>query len=296
MLCRRTPSSLVAHAPAKLNLFLRVLGKRADGYHEIETVMIAVDLYDTLIFSPASGGAVDLTVRQAGPAALPIPTGSENLVVRAALLLKSEAGVAHGARITLIKRIPPAAGLGGGSSDAAATLDGLNRFWSVGMDRHALCDLAGRLGSDVPFFLGPTSAAVCRGRGEVIEPLRLPSGWTFVVARPSSGLSTPAVYRECRPEPGGDGAGELCEALRGGRLDLAGRRLRNDLQKPAERLNRDVVRLSQLFSAEPVWGHQLSGSGTAYFGLCSSRGQGFAVAGRLRSRGVPWVTVVQSRC
>lgn len=302
MLRRRTAESLVALAPAKLNLFLRVKGKRADGFHEIETVMTAVDLYDTLIFRPSSSSEIELSVRMAGtlagPAALaaPIPTGPENLVVRAAALLKAQCGVGHGVHITLIKRIPSAAGLGGGSSDAAATLAGLNQFWSLGKSRQDLSVLASQLGSDIPFFLGPTSAAVCRGRGEIIEPLPSLSGMTFVVAKPASGLSTPAVYRECRPEPDGPESALLCRALSSGRVDQVAQHLRNDLQSPAKRLNDDVVRLSCLFHEQPVRGHQLSGSGTAYFGMCDSRSQALAVAARLRRRGIPWVSVVQSRC
>lgn len=300
MLCRRTASSLVALAPAKLNLFLRVVGKRADGFHDIETVMTAVDLYDTLVFSPSDCEDVELTVRMAGPLGSPpgsaIPTGPDNLVVRAALILRQHARILQGVRITLLKRIPSAAGLGGGSSDAAATLGALNRFWSIGMNREDLCELASRLGSDVPFFLGSTSTAICRGRGEIIEPLEVQSAATFVIAKPASGLSTPAVYRACRPEPERDGCAPLCRALRAGRFDLAARHLRNDLQAPAEQLNCDVVHLSCLFHEQPMPGHQLSGSGTAYFGVCGSRRQGLAVAARLRSRGIPWVCVVQSRC
>jgi 4-diphosphocytidyl-2-C-methyl-D-erythritol kinase len=305
MLSRGTASSLVAQAPAKLNLFLRVVGKRTDGYHDIETVMTTVDLYDTLVFRPACDNRVELTVQIAGKentdggrpeSSASIPTGQQNLVYRAAMLLKERGNVGWGAQITLIKRIPSAAGLGGGSSDAAATLDGLNRFWSLGLSREDLRDLASQIGSDVPFFLGPTSIAVCRGRGELIEPLTARSAMVFVVAKPASGLSTPAVYRNCRPEPEGSGITPLCRSLRQGRWDEVARHLRNDLQSPAKGLNSDLVRLSCLFDEQPVRGHQLSGSGTAYFGLCDSRSQALAVAARLRRRGVPWVTVVQSRC
>ena len=286
-------------APAKVNLYLRVIGKRADGYHDIETVMTAVDLYDTLIFSPSPTNEVALRVVRSECGRTPateIPKGEENLIVRAARLLQETTQTSHGAQITLIKRIPSAAGLGGGSSDAAATLNALNQFWSLKLSRDTLCELASRLGSDVPFFLGPASAAICRGRGEILEPLRSLSNTCFVIAKPASGLATPAVYRECRPEPERNGAGPLRNALQAGRADEVARYLRNDLQPPAERLNRDVLQLACLFNEQSVRGHQLSGSGTAYFGICRSRRQALAVAGRLRSRGVPWVAVVQSRC
>ncbi len=300
MLCRRTASSLVAQAPAKLNLFLRVVGKRPDGYHDIETVMTAINLYDTLIFRPAPDGRIRLSVRASGPwtpsgGQPEIPADPSNLVYRAAALLQQHGNTSDGVDITLIKRIPSAAGLGGGSSDAAATLAALNQFWSLGMDRQNLCELASQLGSDVPFFLGPTSTAICRGRGEIIEAFPAQAGLAFVIAKPNSGLSTPAVYRECRPEPAGAELGPLCRGLAAGRAEVVARHLRNDLESPARRLNPDVERLSCLFRQQPVRGHQLSGSGTAYFGACDSFRQATAVAARLRHQGIPWVCVVQSR-
>src|SRR5262245_26399948 len=139
MLCRRSESSLVALAPAKLNLFLRVVGKRPDGYHEIETVMTTVDLYDTLVFTPTQDPGIELTVQMAGSLrSTPIPVGPENLIIRAALLLKDWAGISQGVRIHLIKRIPSEAGLGGGSSDAAATLGALNELWNISATRKDL--------------------------------------------------------------------------------------------------------------------------------------------------------------
>jgi 4-diphosphocytidyl-2-C-methyl-D-erythritol kinase len=299
MLRRRTDSSLVAQAPAKVNLYLRIVGRRADGYHEIETVMTAVDLFDTLIFSPSEDRQLSLAVIRAEAGRLPaaaIPADHENLVLRAARLLQQSTNSSKGARITLVKRIPSAAGLGGGSSDAAATLYALNRLWSLGLSRHEVCDLASRLGSDVPFFLGPTATAICRGRGEIIEPLTGCSGLTgtsFVLAKPASGLSTPSVYQEYRPERERGSLEPLRGLLRIGRIEQVARHLRNDLQSPAERLNRDVGRLAGLFDQQPFWGHQLSGSGTAYFGMCRSRPQALAIAGRLRQRGVPWVAVAR---
>jgi 4-diphosphocytidyl-2-C-methyl-D-erythritol kinase len=302
MLCRQTATSWVASAPAKLNLFLRVVGKRADGYHDIETVMTAVDLYDTLVLAPSPRNEIDLTVRMAvseggrGEIASPIPIGPENLVYRAAALLKQHCQISQGVDITLVKRIPSAAGLGGGSSDAAAALGALNAIWGCGLNSVELRDLASQLGSDVPFFLGDTTSAVCRGRGEILEPLAAKSGLTFVVAKPRSGLSTPAVYHACRPKPADEKLSQLIDALTTGRSSRTAQHLRNDLQSPAEQLNRDVIHLACLFSEQGLAGHQLSGSGTAYFGMCHSRSQALSIAARLRQRGVPWVRVVQNRC
>ncbi|NOX53491.1 MAG: 4-(cytidine 5'-diphospho)-2-C-methyl-D-erythritol kinase, partial [Planctomycetes bacterium] len=154
---------LVVHAPAKLNLFLEVLGKRADGYHELETLMVSIGLYDTLVFREAHSETIEVRCLDAGESSDcgeggidSIPTGRENLIVQAAQLLRDHTGVKRGVRVTVWKRIPPAAGLAGGSSDAAATLWALSRIWKVPLTTTELQSLAVRLGSDVAFFLART--------------------------------------------------------------------------------------------------------------------------------------------
>ena len=184
--------------------------------------------------------------------------------------------------------------MGGGSSDAAATLAGLNRFWELGLTRAELLDLAAQLGSDIGFFLGGSSTAVCRGRGELVEPLRLPTCLHFVVARPSTGLSTPQVFKQCRPGDSEQSVDALIESLSRPGLDRMVRLLLNDLQSPAEELNDDVRRLRRRFDELPVLGHQMSGSGTSYFGICASSRHAQTVAARLRASGVPWVHAVRS--
>ena len=279
---RQVGGKLVVEAPAKLNLFLEILGKREDGYHELETLMVVVDLFDTLIFTEENSNAIRLRCSQAGirlPLPAPsgiartssdaaedaIPTGPENLVYKAAQLLREHAGVEVGVRIDLRKRIPAAAGLAGGSSDAAATLMALNRFWKLQLGKSELQRLASQLGSDVAFFVDGTSAAVCHGRGEIIEPLDVPLGLHFVIVRPRTGLSTALVYKHAQVPANKKSVHALAAALRAGRIGVAGQLLHNGLQPPAERLNPEVKRLQSLFSSLPVLGHQLSGSGTAYF-------------------------------
>src|SRR5688572_31255348 len=162
MLFRWDQSSLVVHAPAKLNLFLEVLNKRPDGFHELETVMVMLGIYDTLRFSPiidsttdTTQSAIELRMFSADPQKIagderkPIPTGRDNLVVKAAELIRAHVGYEGGARIELWKRIPSEAGLAGGSSDAAATLAGLNRLWKLDLSIEELRQLAAQLGSDV---------------------------------------------------------------------------------------------------------------------------------------------------
>ena len=309
---RQVGPSLVAQAPAKLNLFLEILGKRDDGYHELETLMVTVNLLDTLIFTEEHSTDIRLRcsgrgVRMEGPAPTRadlsssaaaesvVPTGADNLVVKAAQLLREYAGVEAGVHITLVKRIPAAAGLAGGSSDAAATLMALNRFWKLKLETLELRRLASQLGSDVAFFVDGTSAAVCYGRGEIIEPLRVPLGLHFVIARPWTGLSTAQVFKHCRVPQQKHQVGDIAKALGAGRIARVGRFLHNALEEPATQLNPEVSQLKSQFSNLPVLGCLMSGSGTACFGLCHSRPQARALANRLRATRVGQVWVAQSR-
>lgn len=302
MLLSQAGQSVVVHAPAKLNLFLEVLGTRSDGYHELETLMVSVGLYDTLRFREESSRQVQLRCFHSGRCAGPnaaeadrVPVGGNNLAVRAACLLRDYAGVDRGVRIDLVKRIPVAAGLAGGSSDAAAVLVALRRLWGLKLTTGELQQLASQLGSDVGFFLAPSPIAICRGRGEEVEPLNLPLRLHFVIARPSTGLSTAAVYSQCRPTGAPRSVDPLVACLRTGQLHLAARHLYNTLQAPAEQLNAEVTYLKRLFSQHPVLGHMMSGSGTAYFGVCANQRQAQWVAARLKAMCVGSVYVVRSR-
>jgi 4-diphosphocytidyl-2-C-methyl-D-erythritol kinase len=309
---RRVGPSLVAHAPAKLNLFLEILGKRDDGYHELETLMVTVNLLDTLIFTEEH--STDIRLRCSGrgvrteglaptrvdlsssaAAESVVPTGADNLVVKAAQLLREYAGVEAGVHITLVKRIPAAAGLAGGSSDAAATLMALNRFWKLKLDNKELQRLASQVGSDVAFFVDGTSAAVCHGRGEIIEPLSVPMGLHFVIARPWTGLSTALVFKHCQVPERKQRVDNVVHALRTGRTERLGRFLHNALEAPAVDLNPEVKELKSRFSNLPVLGSLMSGSGTACFGLCRSRRQALSLASRLRAARVGHVWVAQTR-
>ena len=197
-----TLDPFVVRAPAKINLTLEILGRRKDGYHEIASVLQTVDLCDTLTFAPRADGQIRVECHD--PALAENPAG--NLVWRAARLLQQARQVDAGATIRLDKAIPTAAGLGGGSSDAAATLRGLDRLWALDLQAAELHNLAALLGSDVPFFLrGGT--ALAEGRGERITPLRpLTAGW-FVLITPPLALpdKTRTVYSLLRPYEYSDG-------------------------------------------------------------------------------------------
>jgi len=301
MLCRGQSISIRVQAPAKLNLFLKVRFKRPDGYHELETLMVSVGLCDTLTFSDDPSGKISLSCFDGARRVLHAPgrdlpgVGPDNLVLCAAELLRETTGSSRGARIELVKRIPMAAGLGGGSSDAAAALFGLNRLWRLGLSVEKLQELGARLGSDVPFFLCSSTAAICRGRGEIVDPIRVPGRFWFVIARPPTGLSTPEVYRHCRPSTIAWSAHELAERLSRGHLRKAAELFHNALMEPAERLSSGVTRLKAAFAGQPFAGHSMSGSGSAWFGLCRSKPQALHLAARLKAARLGDVFIASSR-
>jgi len=176
-------------APAKVNLTLAVLRRRMDGFHELESWVMTVGLFDELTFAPAT--RLSLTVQAPSRA---VPTGASNLVWRAAMGLAEASRREPAVSLKLLKRIPVGAGLGGGSSDAAATLLGLNLFWELNWPVERLMPIAARLGSDVPLFLEP-GPAVIRGRGERVERLTMGwEGWLALVV-PSYGIPTSRVYQ-----------------------------------------------------------------------------------------------------
>lgn len=179
-------------APAKINLFLEVVRRRKDGYHDIETVFQTVSLYDELSFRNADGEGI--TLKCPGSK---LSAGPDNLVYRAAKLLKGRLGIKRGVEITLRKRIPMGAGLGGGSSDAAAALKGLLKFWKRRLPGGELLKMASSLGADVPFFLcGGTAAGY--GVGDRLKPLKpLKKSW-FLLVNPGVHIPTPLVYKSLR--------------------------------------------------------------------------------------------------
>jgi 4-diphosphocytidyl-2-C-methyl-D-erythritol kinase len=277
MLIRRDNAAVRVWAPAKVNLFLEVLGKRPDGYHELATLMTAVSLYDTLELTGLAEGDVRLTCDHPS-----LSTGPENLVCRAVELVRRHTGRREGVAVRLWKRIPLAAGLAGGSSDAAATLAGLNRLWHLGWGRTELAALGAQLGSDVAFFFS-APAAWCTGRGEVIDPLRPGRPLDLVLACPPVGLSTAEVFRGVTvPELPRDGA-EVRRAAAEGDVEALGRALFNRLQPVAERLCPAVAALCEQLAGLGPAGRLMSGSGSSVFALCRSPEEALALSHALRS-------------
>jgi 4-diphosphocytidyl-2-C-methyl-D-erythritol kinase len=208
--------ALTLPAPAKLNLFLHVTGRRADGYHTLETLLVALDWGDTLELACRDDGAIERAVEVPGVSI------EDDLTVRAARAMKRETGCTLGVDIALTKRIPRGAGLGGGSSDAASVLLGLNRLWGVHLPRAELARIALALGADVPFFVFG-EPAIARGIGERLEPVTLPAMWVAVIAPPVV-VNTATIFA----------APELTRASASAKMDVFSEGYgRNDLQPVA---------------------------------------------------------------
>ncbi|MBI4833985.1 MAG: 4-(cytidine 5'-diphospho)-2-C-methyl-D-erythritol kinase [Planctomycetes bacterium] len=179
---------LLINSPAKVNLFLEVIGKRPDGYHELETVMQEISLCDRLQLRQINRG---VRIKTDYPG---LPIGSSNLVYKAAILLQKRYDIKKGVEITISKKIPVGGGLGGGSSNAAYTLKGLNKLWNLGLSQLELAILAREIGSDVPFFIyGKT--ALCKGRGEIVFPLQNPSQFRYLIVYPGVSVPTKKIYQ-----------------------------------------------------------------------------------------------------
>ncbi|MDP1693456.1 MAG: 4-(cytidine 5'-diphospho)-2-C-methyl-D-erythritol kinase [Burkholderiaceae bacterium] len=255
-------------APAKLNLFLHVVGRRADGYHLLQSVFVLIDWADTLHFERRADGRLQ---RHDLGTALP----ADDLSLAAARRLQAESGSTLGADISIDKRVPWAAGLGGGSSDAASTLLALNRLWGLGWSRERLMELALRIGADVPFFIGGHNAFV-EGIGEQLTPIAVPRQW-FAVVKPGAGLATQDIFKHpalVRDTPAAILSGFLADAAKlaysvnesanEGAWVKTPAYGRNDLQPPAEDCCPEVAQAAQ-WIAKHFGNSRMTGSGSAVF-------------------------------
>jgi 4-diphosphocytidyl-2-C-methyl-D-erythritol kinase len=253
-------------AHAKLNVFLRVLGRRDDGYHDVETLLLPISLADHVSVEPADG----LTLSLGGPAAAGVPTDETNLALRAAraLAAKADGGSPPGAHIAIEKRIPVAAGLGGGSADAATTLLLLDDLWGIGMGRDGLIRLAAEVGSDVPALLLGEPAYV-RGRGEIVEPVLLQT--TTWVVRPSGlSVSSADAYAWWDGDAAtGPDPGALIAAAEAGNDALVGSAVFNDLEGPVAAHHPEISESAAAFIDAGAHGAVMSGSGPTVVALCS---------------------------
>jgi 4-diphosphocytidyl-2-C-methyl-D-erythritol kinase len=251
-------------APAKLNVFLRVRGRRSDGYHEIETLVQPITLADGVRAAHRDEG-FGLTI--AGERAPEAPTGPENLVLRAAEALAEETRESRGANLTLVKRVPVAAGLGGGSADAAATLRALDRLWGYGLPAERLAQVAADVGSDVPALLsgGPVLA---RGTGEQVEPASVARTW-WVLRILGFGVSARDAYGWWDEDGGEKGPDPvpLLEAVTVADPARLGPLLFNDLEGPVTARHPEVDRARESLLAVGALGAVMCGSGPTVAGL-----------------------------
>ncbi|QDT65034.1 4-(cytidine 5'-diphospho)-2-C-methyl-D-erythritol kinase [Calycomorphotria hydatis] len=282
--------------PAKVNFSLDVLRRRSDGYHEVATLLAKVSVYDTLSFTRRTDDQISLCIHSlTNVATEPLPTDGRNIIVKAAELLRPHAPHATGVDITLWKRIPIAAGMGGGSSDAAATLLALNEFWKANLPQPELLSLAAELGSDVPFFVLNENWAVGRGRGEDLQPLPVTAPLPLIVVKPPSGLSAGEVYKNCQPDER-DRTSALVQLLQGGRYEQLPGQMSNGLQQSAYELNAEVRKTLDALSQELPGRVMLSGSGTACFGVCRNMREALARSARLRGLQLGHVMAMTTRC
>lgn len=272
--------SIEVRARAKVNLGLEVLGRRPDGYHELRSVMWAVELADrvTLELAPR-----DITVECTTPE---VPSTPENLAWRAAESVRQATGVARGVRIRIDKAIPVAAGLGGGSADAAAVLAGLGLLWGVRLGRARRHALATAIGMDVAFFLG-TSPAMARARGETLRAIDGARDMALVIVNPGFPLSTREVYARMEARDFGDGrrVTALRRAAGGGAAAVASRVV-NDLEAGAQRLWPGLSEVKAALVEAGCLSAQMSGSGPSVVGIVGSARQALRVRDALGRR--PW--------
>ncbi|OGW74397.1 MAG: 4-(cytidine 5'-diphospho)-2-C-methyl-D-erythritol kinase [Nitrospirae bacterium RIFOXYC2_FULL_44_7] len=252
--------------PAKINWFLSVLGKREDGYHEILSLMQSISLYDHLTFEHSD------RIEIKTDADIPL---EENLVYKAAVLLKEKLSVSKGAVITLRKDIPVSAGLGGGSSDAAYALSGLNRLWELGLKDEELIKFGGMLGSDVPFFF-KAPIAVVRGRGEIVAGLEVVSRHIIVIVKPALGISSKWAYSEMSkllPEltKRDNNIKLFCHALERQDFKSIALMMKNDLELPGIREFQVIGEIKDRLLAMGAEASLMSGSGPTVFGVFNSR-------------------------
>lgn len=270
-------------APAKVNLSLRVLRRRDDGFHDIETLMAPISIFDTLDIERHSSGGLQFTCSDAA-----LPTGDENLAVRAARLFCGKSGFEPHVRIALKKEIPHGAGLGGGSSDAATVLLALDQLFETNLPRKELSELAAELGSDVPFFI-QQSAAWCRGRGEIVEPCTVPS-LPLLLIKPPFGVPTPWAYKYWRDSLEIPGVSYAPQPFAWGELV-------NNLERPVFEKHLQLAELKQWLLAQPeTAGALMSGSGATVFALLREKSQAPALAQGIATEFGPnfWLTPAET--
>ena len=283
-------NSVSIASPAKLNLFLEVLARRDDGFHEIETAMTKFSLFDYLKFLPTNDGQLRLTIRSHRKDIVKnVPSDEKNLIIKTLLVMRDLAGCSFGATIQLFKNIPVQAGLGGASGNAAATMLAANRIWKLNWPLKRLLEIASSIGSDVAFFLG-NNLARCTGKGDEVHNLNYPCRLNIVVAKPDFGMSTSEIYARCNVPARPINIEAILAGLKSGRLFQIGKALFNRLELVASDANNGIASLRREFEKTNCVGHQLTGSGSCYYGIYRSR-RSMTVAAEILANRLPDVEI-----
>lgn len=271
-------SAIIRKAYAKINLGLDVIGRRPNGYHEVKMVMQTVDLYDELTFEKSEDQEISLTV---GDAELPV--GADNLICKAAELIRREKQLTDGVKITLKKRIPIAAGMAGGSTDAAAVFHAFNELFGLHMSLREMMELGVSIGADVPYcIMGGT--ALSEGIGEILTPLPAPPACTLLIAKPQIGISTKYVYEQIDKKP-------ICEhpdidgmvqAIRDGSLSGITERMGNLLETVSAKEYPVITRIEEIMKLGGAENALMSGSGPTVFGIYTAKEKAEKAAEQLR--------------
>ena len=261
-------SRIVLKSPAKLNLYLKVKNKRPDGYHNIVTLFERINLCDDIRFESNTTGKIRIFCDQKD-----VPTGPKNLIYKVAAALKNDFAIREGVTVWIKKRIPVAAGLAGGSSNAATALIGLNRLWKLKLSQKTLLKYARQVGSDVAFFLYDTPWAVGTQRGDCIKPLKINTKLWHVVVVPKVKMYSWKVYGGLKLQltKKSDNVTILIRHLKNNNIRGVGKRLKNDLQAEIIRLCPRLLVLKEELKSLHSQGVMISGSGPAVFGLAENK-------------------------
>lgn len=280
-------------ARAKVNLTLEILGKRADGYHDLRSFVVPVSLADEIFLESSVDVSLDVCTAADAPVAIAdLGALEDNLALRAARLVKARTGVEKGVGLTLVKRIPAGAGLGGGSADAAAVLKGLSEFWRLGLSTTELMSLGAELGSDVPALVHG-GAVIMEGRGERVTPISAKTEVDLVLAFPGIVVSTAKVYKHCVPQltNGGQIVDNMHHAFLGGEPVQIAAALQNGLSVAAMALHPEIARVQEALGAAGALGVSMTGSGSCVFGVVDDEVQANQVVRRLAACGLAAVAV-----
>lgn len=288
---------LILHAPAKLNLYLKVINKRPDGYHNIVTLFERIDLFDRISLASNNSGKISVTCNHPH-----VPVGPKNLVYKVARIIKEKYQISQGINIDIDKSIPVAAGLAGGSTNAATVILGLNRIWNLNLSKKSMVGIASQIGSDVPFFLYDTSWALGTQRGDHIQPLKIERQLWHILVVPKIKMHTPKVYSRIRiptnvhaEKSGGSGRTNvltkkgddvniLVHKLRKSNIISISSLLYNDLEKVVVQICPRIMKLKERLKSLNAKGVTVSGSGPSVYGLTDSKQEAMQIQAQLSNR------------